>query len=122
MKYIHQNQILDIEIFKNSGYQTSDNIEDRFEALIPLNEAQEAFSEQNKNASVMEIWNCKLNEVIVVTPIENSLLRSQAYRMESDELFRIYLIYKDLEKTPEEIEAARLAWITKRDEIKVMYP
>ncbi|HEY5593158.1 MAG TPA: hypothetical protein VIK55_19345 [Paludibacter sp.] len=119
--YIFQNQILTYSK-AITGIATSTDIADRETCHVALSAAQVAFSEANPNASVLEVYNMKLNEPAPVTPIPSAELRRRAYQMESDELFRIYLIYKDLEKTPEEIEAARVAWISKRDEIKSMYP
>lgn len=119
--YIFQSQIL---TYSKTlvGIAVSTDIANRETCHIPLSAAQVAFSEANVNASVLEVWNMKLNEPAPVQPIPSAELRRRAYQRESDELFRIYLIYKDLGKSPEEIEAARVAWISKREEIKSMYP
>lgn len=79
-KYFHNNQILELDIPENSGYCTSDNFDDRFRNFVPLSDDQVRFLEANKNASVTEVFNCKLNEVPVIPEISVSELRLLAFR------------------------------------------
>jgi len=79
-KYFHNNQILELDIPENSGYLVSDNFEDQFTSFVPLSDDQVRFLETNKNASVTEVFNCKLNEVQVVSEISVSELRLLAFR------------------------------------------
>ncbi|NDV45519.1 hypothetical protein D0T49_00430 [Paludibacter sp. 221] len=74
--YIHNNSIFAFAKALPEGYKTSDKYEDRYTAYVLLSDKQATFYEANKTATVYEVWNMKLNDILVLSPADQ---RQAAY-------------------------------------------
>jgi len=75
--YAYKNNIIRFEEVLNSYYLQSFQIEEQNHAYVPFSEEQTAFYLQHPEATVMEVWNMKLQPSI---PPEE--LRRRAYEKE----------------------------------------
>lgn len=82
MKYIFKNKIVDYGKDISDSVTVSDNYDDRFKCHVKISDEQEQFYSNNPNASIYEIWNMKLNEVVEPVQPTADEQRKAAYSME----------------------------------------
>ena len=63
--YFYQYKITSVDNKDIKYLKTSKNIEDILTCYIELTTAQDKFYLENPNSTYLEVWNCKLNEIVV---------------------------------------------------------
>ena len=88
MKYIHQNRLFEVnELTENSGYKLGSDITD-LDSFVKLSDKQNTFLDANPTASIFEIWNLKLNEVVPMPELSVSEKRINAFKYEKGITFK----------------------------------
>lgn len=69
--YFYQYKITSVNNKDIKYLKTSTNINDILTCYIELTTEQDKFYSENPNSTYLEVWNCKLNEIVVIeAPIE----------------------------------------------------
>lgn len=66
--YFYQYKITSVSNKDIKYLKTSKNIEDILTCYIELTTEQDKFYLENPNSTYLEVWNCKLNEIVIIEP------------------------------------------------------
>lgn len=72
--YFYQYKITSVDNKDIKYLKTSKDIDDILTCYIELTTVQDKFYLENPNSTYLEVWNCKLNEIVVIeAPIETGM-------------------------------------------------
>ena len=133
MKYILNNRIVDFGKDISKTIELGKELSDNWSKPVQLTSEMEQFLSNNPNALVSEIWNCKLNDPIVMAVVTPAKQREQAYANEPIIEWNGELLTCDNARLnhmsayfysdqTEKFEALKALWLQARTEIQTKYP